>query len=147
MRCAADWLHPLSSHRPCDTFWAPTPLHCFLPRKNISRKKDLYGKTKKCTHDHQTLILARTQPCGMPGARPRRRRRPRRLGGCWRCLPPPQMLCRVLVSLYRVLVFPCRVLIYPLQGTYFLLLQGTCPEAYWSNKLDFALLNRHTITN
>jgi hypothetical protein len=96
-RCAAGWLHSLSSHRPCDTFWAPTPPHPLLSRKNISRKKDLYGKTKKSTHGHQKLIRSRTQPRGMPVARPRRRHhqqlaaaRPRRLFQFQgNCRPPP----------------------------------------------------------
>ena len=71
--CRPLGLHSLSSHRPTDTFWAPTPLHRVLSRKNISRKKDLYGKTKKSTHGHQNLIRSCTQPHEMPVARPRRR--------------------------------------------------------------------------
>lgn len=79
-RCAAGWLHSLSSHRPCGAFWARAPLHLDLSRKNISRKKDLYGKTKKSTHGHQNLIRSRTHNPGMPVGRPRRRRR-QLLGG------------------------------------------------------------------
>jgi hypothetical protein len=83
LRCAAGWLHSLSSHRPCDTFCARAPLHLVLSRKNTSRKKDLYGKTKKSTHGHQNLIRSRTHNPGMPVDRPRRRRRrrPQLLGG------------------------------------------------------------------
>ena len=74
-RCAARRPHSLSSHRPCDAFWGSTPLHCVFPRKNISRKKDLYGKTKKSTHGRARQMWIRTHSRGMPGARPPRCRR------------------------------------------------------------------------
>jgi hypothetical protein len=103
---------PLPSHRPSEPLFLASPLIRVLTRKNNSRKINLYGKTKKSTHDVIALMGARTQPAGTPEAQARRRRRQIRCRGAGHAVV-------AAAADYRVLIFDYRVLIFPLQGTYF----------------------------